>query len=110
MTIYQMLMMLWEAILENWFLVAMLITLLSVLWLYWLIKRKQKIFNHRRSAWFALAIAILGFFFLPLYFSATLFDLSYWVDWAFHLTMVVALLFYSYLVCLPLTATHKAIK
>jgi hypothetical protein len=110
MLIYQMLMMLWEAILENGLLVAILLTLLIVPWLYWLIKNKQKTFNHRRSALIALGIAILGFFFLPLYFSATLFDLSYWVDWAFHLAMVIALLLYSYLVCLPLTSRNKTMR
>ncbi|RGD93488.1 hypothetical protein [Acinetobacter sp. SWAC57] len=109
MIIYQMLMMLWEAILENGLLVAILLTLLIVPWLYWLIKNRQKKFNHRRSTWIAFSIAILGFFFLPLYFSATLFDLSYWVDWAFHLAMVIALLFYSYLVCLPFTVKNKTI-
>ena len=110
MIIYQMLMMLWEAILENGLLVVILLTLLIMPWLYWLIKNRQKTFNHRRSAWIALGIAILGFFFLPLYFSATLFDLSYWVDWAFHIAMVVAVFVYSYLVWLPLTAKYKTIE
>ena len=45
MIIYQMLMMLWEVILENGLLVAILLTLLIVPWLYWLIKNRQKKFN-----------------------------------------------------------------
>ncbi|WP_442768692.1 hypothetical protein [Acinetobacter bohemicus] len=110
MIIYQMFMMLWEAILENRLLVAILVMVLVAPWLYWLINSRKKSFNHQRSLIVALVVSIIGFFFLPLYFSATIFDLSYWVDWAFHIAMVSAVLVYSYLVWLPLTAKHKTIE
>ena len=110
MIIYQMFMMLWEAILENRLLVAILVTVLVAPWLYWFINGRKKSFNHQRSLIVALVVSVTGFFFLPLYFSATILDLSYWVDWAFHITMVLAVLVYSYLVWLPLTAKHKIIE
>ena len=107
--IYQMLMMMWEAILANKLLVVLLQAVLIAPWLFWLINSRQTAFNHRMSLILAGIVAILGFFLLPLFFSATLSDLSYWVDWAFHIAMVIALLVYSYVVLLPLTAKRKAV-
>ena len=71
MIIYQMLMMLWEAILENRLLVAILITVLVAPWLYWFINGRKKSFNHQRSLIVALVVSVTGFFFLPLYFRSS---------------------------------------
>ena len=56
MIIYQMFMMLWEAILENRLLVAILVMVLVAPWLYWLINSRKKSFNHQRSLIVALEV------------------------------------------------------
>ena len=98
----QALMMLWEAILENAMLVAVLLLVLLVAWGYWIAAGRHKQLTHRLAIMLAVLVAIIGFFTLPLFFNATLGDLTYWVDWAFHLAMVIALLIYAYVAILPL--------
>ncbi len=98
----QAFMMLWEAILENAMLVSVLLLILLVAWGYWVAVGRHKQLTHRLAIMLAVLVAIIGFFTLPLFFSATLGDLTYWVDWAFHLAMVIALLVYAYIVMLPL--------
>ncbi|MGM8909491.1 hypothetical protein ACS8FB_05160 [Psychrobacter sp. 1U1] len=109
----QAFMMLWEAILENATLVIMLLLVLLVAWGYWVIKGRHKKLAYRVAGVLSAIVAVIGFFVLPMLFKASLADLNYWVDWAFHLTMVVALLVYAYLVLLPLMtgligAEHRA--
>lgn len=98
----QALMMLWEAILENAMLVTVLLLVLLVAWGYWVAAGRYKQLSHRLAIILAIVVAIIGFFTLPLFFSATLGDLTYWVDWVFHLAMVIALLVYAYVIILPL--------
>lgn len=97
----QALMMLWEAILENATLASALLLTLLVAWGYWGIVGRHKKPAYRFAGMLAGIIAVIGFFTLPLFFNATLGNLTYWVDWAFHLAMVIALLVYSYVVILP---------
>ena len=98
----QALMMLWEAILENATLVIALIMVLLVAWSYWIAAGRKKQLAYRLTGLLATVVAIAGFFMLPMLFKASLSDLTYWVDWAFHIAMVLALLIYAYLVLLPL--------
>ena len=98
----QAFMMLWEAILENAMLVGALFLLLLVTWGYWgVVGRRHKLLYRFASVLAALTAGI-GFFTLPLLFNASLGNLNYWVDWAFHLAMVAALFVYAYMVILPL--------
>ena len=107
----QALMMLWEAILENAMLVGALLMILLLAWGYWMVAGKNKQLTHRLAIMLAIVVAVIGFFTLPLFFNATLGDLTYWVDWAFHLAMVSALLIYAYIVMLPLvTAMTGSVK
>jgi hypothetical protein len=106
----QALMMLWEAILENATLVTALLLILLVAWGYWGVAGRHKKMAHRLAMMLAVAVAVLGFFTVPLFFSATLGDLTYWVDWAFHLAMVIALLVYAYIVLLPLATGVAGVK
>lgn len=98
----QAFMMLWEAILENAMLVGVLLLLLLVTWGYWGIVGRRHQLTYRLSGVLAAITAAIGFFTLPLFFSASLGNLNYWVDWAFHLAMVAALFVYAYVVLLPL--------
>jgi hypothetical protein len=98
----QAFMMLWEALLENATLVSILLLILLVAWGFWAMVGRDKKLTHRLAILLAIAVAIIGFFMLPLFFNATLGDLTYWVDWAFHMAMVIALLVYAYVVMLPL--------
>lgn len=98
----QAFMMLWEAILENATLVIALMLLLLVAWGYWIAAGRNKQMASRLAGLLAIVVAIIGFFMLPMLFKASLSDLTYWVDWAFHISMVLALLVYAYLVLLPL--------
>ncbi len=98
----QALMMLWEAILENATLVIALMLILLGAWGYWAAIGRSKQLAHRLAGISALVVATIGFFVLPMLLKASLSDLSYWVDWVFHLAMVLALLVYAYLVLLPL--------
>ncbi|WP_201555496.1 hypothetical protein [Psychrobacter sp. 72-O-c] len=98
----QAFMMLWEAILENATLVSALLLILLAAWIYWAVAGRHKKLAYGLAGILASAIAVVGFFTLPLFFNASLGDLTYWVDWAFHLVMVVALLVYAYVVMLPL--------
>ncbi|MBO1530507.1 hypothetical protein J3492_04690 [Psychrobacter sp. F1192] len=98
----QAFMMLWEAILENATLVIALVLILLVAWGYWVAIGRSKQLAYRLAAISAVVVAIIGFFALPVFFKAGLSDMSYWVDWAFHLATVLALLVYAYLVLLPL--------
>lgn len=98
----QAIMMLWEAILENAMLVSALLLILLAAWTYWAVAGRHKKLAYRLAGMLAVMIAVIGFFTLPLFFNASLGDLTYWVDWAFHLVMVVALLVYAYIVMLPL--------
>ncbi len=98
----QALMMFWEAILENAALVMALLLLLVVAWGYQIVAHRRKPLAHRLAVILAVVVALIGFFALPAFFKASLADLSYWVDWAFHLATVLALLLYAYAVLLPL--------
>lgn len=98
----QAFMMLWEAILENATLVTTLLLVLLIAWGYWIIKGRQKKLAYRVAGMLAAIVAVIGFFGLPMLFKASLASLTYWVDWAFHVAMVLALLVYAYLVLLPL--------
>lgn len=98
----QAFMMLWEAILENATLVIALMLLLLVAWGYWIAVGRNKKLAYRLAGLLAIVVAIIGFFMLPMMFKASLSDLTYWVDWTFHLAMVLALFVYAYLVLLPL--------
>lgn len=98
----QAFMMLWEAILENASLVVTLLLMLLIAWVYWAVIGNRKRLAHRLAALSAIVVAVIGFFGLPIFFKASLSDMSYWVDWAFHLATVLALLIYAYLVLLPL--------
>ncbi len=98
----QALMMLWEAILENATLVIILLLILLVAWGYWAIMARKKQLMPRLAALSAIMVGVIGFFTLPLFFKASLADMNYWVDWAFHIATVLALLIYAYLVLLPL--------
>ncbi len=102
MLIQQMLMMMWEAIIEFQQLVIVLLMLPLFTWIVGSFLKKPKC--HKLGLGIALVVAIIGFFGLPSLFSASLSALSYWVDWAFHIAMVIALLVYSYIVVLPLTS------
>lgn len=103
--IQQMLMMMWEATLEYWGIVMALLGGLIIAWVlgkvpYYVVATP----NHRLTGLFSGLVAVVAFFMLPKFFSASFNDLSYWVDWAFHGVMVIAAFVYSYLVILPLTA------
>lgn len=98
----QAFMMLWEAILENASLVIVLVLMLLITWVYWAVMGNSKRAASRPAAISAIVVAVIGFFGLPIFFKASLSDMSYWVDWAFHLATVLALLIYAYLVMLPL--------
>lgn len=98
----QAFMMLWEAILENATLVIALLLIFLAAWGYWGVKGRHKKLAHRFAGVLAAIVAVIGFFMLPMLFKASLSDLNYWVDWAFHIAMVLALLVYAYLVLLPL--------
>lgn len=98
----QAFMMLWEAILENAILVGVLLLLLLVTWGYWGIVGRRHQLTYRLAGVLAAITAVIGFFALPWFFGASLGNLNYWVDWAFHLAMVTALFVYAYIVLLPL--------
>ena len=98
----QAFMMLWEAILENTTLVIALLLILLISWGYWAMTSVHKKMAHRLAMVLAVGIAAIGFFTLPMMFKASLSDLNYWVDWSFHISMVIALLIYAYVVMLPL--------
>ena len=98
----QMFMMLWEALLENATLVIVLLLILLVAWGYWVTIGRSRQWKHRLTALSAVVIAVIGFFTLPMFFKSSLANMTYWVDWAFHIAMVIALLIYAYLVLLPL--------
>ena len=102
--IQQMLMMMWEAILEYWGIVMALLGGLIIAWVLGILLLRRRHPNHRLTGLFSGLVAVVAFFMLPKFFSASFNDLSYWVDWAFHGVMVIAAFVYSYLVILPLTA------
>lgn len=102
MLFQQMLMMAWEAVLENWFMAILLITILVFSWATKRRTHRARI-NHKVSLMLALTAAILAFFGLPYVFSAELVDLTYWVDWVFHIAMVLGVFVYVYLVVMPFT-------
>ncbi|WP_350561015.1 hypothetical protein [Psychrobacter sp. CAL346-MNA-CIBAN-0220] len=101
----QAFMMLWEAILENATLVSALFLVLIAAWIYWAVVGRYKKLAYGLAGMLAGVIAVIGFFTLPLFFNASLGDLTYWVDWAFHMVTVVALLAYAYIVMLPLVTS-----
>ena len=98
----QAFMMLWEAILENRTVVITLLLILLIAWSYWIAAGREKQLAYLLTGVLAAIVASIGFFMLPMLFKASLSDLTYWVDWAFHIAMVLALLIYAYLVLLPL--------
>lgn len=98
----QALMMLWEAILENAMLVSVLLLLLLASWGYWGVVGRHHKLRYRLAGVLAALTAGVSFFALPLWFNASLANMNYWVDWAFHLAMVAALFVYAYVVILPL--------
>lgn len=100
--INQSLFMAWEAVLENSLLVIVILALFAVSWGIWFLQAKGTVKQHGKTLLGAGIIALLGFFTLPLAFKSSLGDLTYWLDWAFHLTMVFGLFVYSYLVLLPI--------
>lgn len=106
--INQSVFMAWEAILENALLVIAILTLLVVPWAMWLFKASGTTKQHYKAFIGAGIIAVLGFFTLPMAFKSSLGDLTYWLDWAFHIVMVFGLFFYSYLVLLPVLSIVKA--
>lgn len=100
--IYQAMMMAWEAVLEYYGLLLVLLTVFVAAWLFWLLGgNRPPLQRHRMSLLLAAVVAGVGFFVLPLLFSASLSDLTYWVDLAFHLAMVLAVFVYAYLLLLP---------
>lgn len=98
----QAFMMFWEALMENATLVIILLLILLLVWGFWATTGRSRQMRHRLATLLAVVAAAIGFFALPVFFKASLSDMNYWVDWAFHIAMIVALLIYSYLVLLPL--------
>lgn len=91
----------WEAILLNATFVFTLLGLLVASWIFWML-RATSLSKSALAASVALIIAGIAFFMLPSLFSASFADISYWVDWLFHLVTVFAVFIYSYLLLLPL--------
>ena len=70
--IQQMLMMMWEAILEYWGIVMALLGGLIIAWVLGKLLLRRRHPNHRLTGLFSELVAVVAFFMLPKFFSASL--------------------------------------
>lgn len=90
-----------NAIQQNLALSIILIALLVLSWVLWLTRASSAPLRGGKAMLAALITAAIGFFALPALFHSGIGELNYWLDWAFHITSVIVLFVFSYLVFLP---------
>ncbi|WP_434352875.1 hypothetical protein VH441_06625 [Psychrobacter sp. HD31] len=91
----------WEAISQNLPYVIVLALLFIIAWVVWAM-RSVPLSRGGLATMLALVVAAIAFFVLPTIFHSSISDMTYWVDWAFHLATIFGVFVYSYLVLLPL--------
>lgn len=77
-----------------------LLVALPVLSIAWVLFNADKDWQSAKKPAYLMALAtgLIAFFFLPMLFSSSLFELRYIVDWLFHLAFVMGLMLYAFFV------------
>lgn len=55
----------------------------------------------------SILVGAVAFFALPMLFKSSISEMTYYMDWAFHLVTVFGAMVYAYLVVWPLMAAFK---
>lgn len=87
------------------------IALLAVLVIAWIIGLSGGKGHFKSAVLVSIGVSILvgavAFFILPMLFKSSISEMTYYMDWAFHLVSVFGAMVYVYLVVWPLIAAFK---